>query len=334
MTWTEDPRSAPALRWGILGPGWIANAFVAAMKAGTQQQVVAVGSRDEPRARAFAEKWDVAGVYCSYEELVADPNVDVVYVATPHSHHRDHALQAIAAGKHVLVEKAFTRNANEAREVVDAARQKQVFCMEAMWTRFLPHMVALRKLLADGAVGDIVNLQADQGQFFPFQAAHRLYDPRLAGGALLDLGIYPVSFAHDILGEPSRVHAVGTLTPSNVDGQVSLIFAYDSPAQAELSTTLWARTATRASIAGTAGRIDIDGPFYTPTGFTLERLDGTTFRFEKPLTHGLHFQAAEVARRVSAGELESPLMPLDESVQIMSVLDEVRGQIGVTYPGE
>jgi len=334
MTWTEDPRSAPALRWGILGPGWIANAFVAAVKAGTQQQVVAVGSRDEPRARAFAEKWDVAGVYCSYEELVADPNVDVVYVATPHSHHRDHALQAIAAGKHVLVEKAFTRNANEAREVVDAARQKQVFCMEAMWTRFLPHMVALRKLLADGAVGDIVNLQADHGQFFPFQAAHRLYDPRLAGGALLDLGIYPVSFAHDILGEPSRVHAVGTLTPSNVDGQVSLIFAYDSPAQAELSTTLWARTATRASIAGTAGRIDIDGPFYTPTGFTLERLDGTTFRFEKPLTHGLHFQAAEVARRVSAGELESPLMPLDESVQIMSVLDEVRGQIGVTYPGE
>src|SRR5690625_4763884 len=125
MTWTEDPRSAPALRWGILGPGWIANAFVAAVKAGTQQQVVAVGSRDEPRARAFAEKWDVAGVYCSYEELVADPNVDVVYVATPHSHHRDHALQAIAAGKHVLVEKAFTRNANEAREVVDAARDRK-----------------------------------------------------------------------------------------------------------------------------------------------------------------------------------------------------------------
>lgn len=334
MSWTEDPRQAPTLRWGILGPGGIADSFVAALKAETTQQVVAVGSRNAQRAEAFASKWDIPGVHGSYDELVSDPNVDVIYVATPHSHHREHALQAIAAGKHVLVEKAFTRNAAEAREVVAAAREKGVFCMEAMWTRFLPHMVALRSLISDGAVGDIVNLRADHGQFFPFNPEHRIYNPELAGGALLDLGVYPVSFAHNILGAPAQIHAVGAKTQTDVDGQVSMIFTYDSPAQADLSTTSWSLTETSASISGTEGRIDVAGPFYYPTSFQLTRLDGTVMSFDKPLNHGLHFQAAEVARRISAGELESPLMPLDESVAIMGVLDEIRSQVGVTYPGE
>ncbi len=334
MSWTEDPRLAPALRWGVLGPGWISDRFVAALQAETAQQVVAVGSRSVERARAFASKWEIPTTYNSYDGLVADPDVDVIYVATPHSHHREQALLAIAAGKHVLVEKSFTRNAAEAREIVTAAREKGVFCMEAMWTRFLPHMVALRQLINDGAVGDIISLRADHGQFFPYKPEHRLYNPQLAGGALLDLGIYPVSFAHNILGTPSRVHAVGSQTQTGVDGQVSMIFTYDSPAHADLSTTLWSRTDASASIAGTAGRIDIDDMFYAPTSFTLRRLNGTVMQFQQPLTHGLHFQAAEVARRVSAGEKESPLMGLDESVAIMTVLDEIRAQIGVQYPGE
>ena len=334
MSWTEDPRLAPTLRWGILGPGWIADSFLAALKAETTQDVVAVGSRSPDRAQAFASKWDIPAVYNSYADLVGDPKVDVIYVATPHSHHREHALEAIAAGKHVLVEKSFTRNAAEARDVVAAARAQGVFCMEAMWTRFLPHMVTLRKLIADGAIGDVVNLRADHGQFFPYQPEHRIYNPDLAGGALLDLGIYPVSFANNILGTPAKIYAVGAQTPTNVDGQVSMIFTYDSPAQADLSTTLWSHTETSASIAGTAGRIDIEGMFYAPTSFTLHRLDGTAMSFSKPLTHGLHFQAAEVARRITAGETESPLMPLDESVAIMTVLDEIRAQVGVVYPGE
>lgn len=334
MGWTQDPREAPALRWGILGPGWIADLFVAALKAETTQQVVAVGSRSFDRAQAFATKWDIPSVHSSYDELVSRDDVDVIYVATPHSHHHQHALQAIAASKNVLVEKAFTRNAAEAREVVEAARSADVFCMEAMWTRFLPHMVAARQLIADGAVGDIVNLRADHGQFFPLTPEHRLYNPELAGGALLDLGIYPVSFAHDILGTPKRVHAAGAKTETGVDGQVSMIFTYDSPAQADLSTTLWSRTDTSASIAGTSGRIDIDGLFYAPSSFKLTRLDDTVMTFEKPLAHGLHFQAVEVARRVSAGEKESPLMPLDESVAIMTILDDIRAQVGVKYPGE
>lgn len=334
MGWTSDPRQAPALRWGILGPGWIADSFVAALKAETTQQVVAVGSRDVSRAQAFADKWNIAGVHGSYDELVARDDVDVIYVATPHSHHREHALLAIAAGKHVLVEKSFTRNASEAREVVAAARQRGVFCMEAMWTRFLPHMVSVRKLIADGAVGDIVNLRADHGQFFPFNADHRLYNPELAGGALLDLGIYPVSFAHNILGTPAAIKSVGAKTQTGVDGQISMIFTYEGPAQADLSTTLWSRTETSASIAGTEGRIDIAGMFYAPTKFTLTRIDGTVLTFNKPQAHGLHFQAVEVARRIDAGELESPLMPLDETVAIMGVLDEIRAQVGVEYPGE
>lgn len=334
MGWTSDPRQAPALRWGVLGPGWIADSFVAALKAETTQQVVAVGSRDVARAQTFADKWGIAAAHGSYEELLARDDVDVIYVATPHSHHREHALQAIAAGKHVLVEKSFTRNATEAREVVNAARQRGVFCMEAMWTRFLPHMVSVRKLIADGAVGDIVQLRADHGQFFPFNAEHRLYNPQLAGGALLDLGIYPVSFAHNILGTPTGITAVGAKTQTGVDGQISMIFNYDGPAQADLSTTLWSRTETSASIAGTEGRIDIAGMFYAPTSFTLTRLDGTVLTFDKPQAHGLHFQAVEVARRIGAGELESPLMPLDETVAIMGVLDEIRGHVGVEYPGE
>src|SRR5690625_419441 len=290
MSWTEDPRLAPTLRWGILGPGWIADSFLAALKAETTQDVVAVGSRSPDRAQAFASKWDIPAVYNSYADLVGDPKVDVIYVATPHSHHREHALEAIAAGKHVLVEKSFTRNASEAREVVAAARDKGVFCMEAMWTRFLPHMVALRELIADGAIGDIVNLRADHGQVFPYQPEHRLYNPELEGGAPVGVGIYPGSFGTTSRGTPASIYAVGAKTQTGVDGQVSMIFTYDSPAQADLSTTLWSRTETSASIAGTAGRIDIDGMFYTPTSFTHHRLDGTVMSFAKPLTHGLHFQ--------------------------------------------
>ncbi|KGM09007.1 Gfo/Idh/MocA family protein [Cellulomonas bogoriensis] len=331
----QDPRSAPPLRWGVLGPGWIAGTFAAAVHGWTQGRVVAVGSRDRERAEAFAARFEVPTTHVGYEALVADPQVDAVYVASPHSGHHAHALLAIAAGKHVLVEKSFTRNASEAQEVVDAARAAGVFCMEAMWTRFLPHMVALRQVLARGEVGEVVAVQADHGQGFAHMPdTHRLHARELAGGALLDLGVYPVSFAHDVLGEPQVVTALGSLTRTGVDGQVTMGLGYGDRAQAALHTTLWARTATTAVVAGSEGRIEVATDFYRPTSFTVVRDDGSRWTFDQEVDGGFQYQAAEVARRVAEGRTESPVMPLDGTLAVMRTMDEVRRLVGVAYPGE
>lgn len=329
-----DPLEAPALRWGVLAPGGIAGTFAAAVTAHTRSEVVAVGSRSAERAQAFAREHSVPTAHASYEDLVADPAVEAVYVASPHSEHRDHALLAIAAGKHVLVEKSFTRSAAQAREVFDAAAAAGVFAMEAMWTRFLPHVVALRAMVEEGAVGELVSVIADHGQHFPFDPDHRMYAPELAGGALLDLGVYPVSFAQDLLGAPDEVVAVGQLTSTGVDGQVSLVLRHGSTAQATLHTTLWARTANTASITGTQGRIDVAGTFYAPTSFTLTRHDGTVETQQHLVDGGFQYQVAEVARRVAAGETTSPVLSPQDTLDVMAVLDAAREQVGVVYPGE
>ncbi|WP_241744235.1 Gfo/Idh/MocA family protein [Cellulosimicrobium arenosum] len=329
-----DPRSAPPLRWGILGAGWIAGTFAEAVRRHTRSRVAAVGSRDDAKAERFATAHGIPTTHRGYDALVHDPQLDAVYVATPHSHHREHALLAIRAGKHVLVEKAFTRNGAEAREVLDAARDAGVFVMEAMWTRHLPHVAALRSAIARGEIGDVVHVAADHGQWFPLDPAHRLYAPGLAGGALLDLGVYPVSFAHDLLGAPETVTAVGALAETGVDGQVSIVLGYPGGVQATLSTTLWSRTATTAVVSGTAGRIEVDGDFYSPSSFRVVRNDGTSWSYDGGTVDGFQFQAAEVARRVEAGETQSPRMSWDGTLEVMRTLDEVRRQVGVVYPGE
>lgn len=329
-----DPSSAPAIRWGIIGVGWMADKFANGVNDLTASSVTAVSSRTRERAQEFASGHQVAKAYGSVEELVGDPNVDVVHVASPHSEHREHALAAIAAGKHVLVEKAFTRNEGEAREVIDAARAAGVFVMEAMWTRFLPHMVEIRRIIARGDIGRVVALEADHGQWFPFDATSRLYDPQLAGGALLDLGVYPISFAHDLLGVPETVTAVGQMTETSVDGQVSMVLGYGERAQATLYTTLWSATPCTAVISGTEGRIEIEGHFYAPTAFRVERRDGMAWSVEARVPNGYAYEAAEVARRVTAGETESPAMTPEATLDVMRTMDEVRRQIGLTYPGE
>jgi predicted dehydrogenase len=330
----DDPLSAPPLRWGILGPGGIAAQFAAAVRDHTAGEVVAVGSRDAARAGAFAAAHGVATAHGSYEALVSDPAVEAVYVATPHSEHRDHALLAIGAGRHVLVEKAFTRNEAEAREVLDAAAAAGVFAMEGMWPRFLPHMTELHRVLEAGAIGEPVAFSADHGQWFAYDAAHRLFAPRLAGGALLDLGVYAVSFAHDVLGPPRDVQAVGVLAETGVDGQVSAVLGYEGRTQAVINTTLWAETPTRAAISGTEGRIEVEGRFYNSSPFTVNRRDGETWTFSHPLVKGLQYEAAEVARRVSAGECESPRMSWQGTLEVMRTMDAIRAQVGVVYPGE
>lgn len=334
-----SPADAPAVRWGILGAGGIASAFARAVSQDTASTVVAIGSRDSAKARAFADENlgdDAARVHVhdSYEALVADPEVDVVYVATPHSHHRDHALLAISAGKHVLVEKAFTRSTAEADEVLAAAEVQGVLVMEAMWTRFLPHVAAIHEIIDRGDIGEVVTLVADHGQYFDVPPEHRLVNRDLAGGALLDLGVYPVSFAHDILGVPDSVTAVGQLTESGVDGQASIIFDYEGGQQALLHTTLLSATPTTASISGTLGRIEVDGAFYAPTSFRVVLRDGTVRSYTTPEVQGLAFEAAEVARLVAEGRTESERMPWQGTLDVMASLDEIRRQVGVVYPGE
>ena len=334
MARTEDPRSAPPIRWGLLGAGGIASHFAGTVSAGPRAQVVAVGSRSRDRAERFATAHGIPTTHVGYRDLVEDPQVDAVYVATPHSEHAEHALLAIKAGKHVLVEKPFTRNVAEAEAVFAAARQAGVFAMEAMWTRFLPHVAALHQVIDAGEIGEIVHLRADHGQWFRFDPHHRLFARELAGGALLDLGVYTVAWAHDFLGVPDSVSAVGRLTETDVDGQVSMILSYGERALADLTTTLWSKTPTTSSISGTEGFIRVDGEFYTPTSFTVTRRDGRIWTFDQPMPRGLQHEAAEVALCVEAGLTQSERMPWEATLAVGRVMDEVRRQVGVTYPGE
>jgi predicted dehydrogenase len=327
-----DPMLAPPLRWGVLGPGWIAERFIDAVRTGTRQEVVAVASRERDRARAFADRRSVPHAYGSYEELVTDPDVDVVYVATPHPAHHACALLAIEAGKHVLVEKPLALNEIQASDIAEAAGRRGVFAMEAMWTFFLPKMAALRAVLDGGVVGQPVSVIADHGEHFG--PDHRIMRADLAGGPLLDLGTYPVALAVAVLGPVGELHAVGRMIPAGVQGQISIAMGHERGGQSALHTTVLSNTPTAATIAGTDGTVTVDGPFFTPGPFTVSASDGRELgRYDEPrVGHAaLHFQAAELARCVAAGRLESAIRPLAESVRTMGVLDRIRERIGTTY---
>jgi predicted dehydrogenase len=322
------------VRWGVIGTGGIASTFAADLALSGAGDVVAVGSRSAESARRFAARFGVARAHASYEALVADDGVDCVYVATPHSLHHANARLALEHGKPALVEKAFTMTAAEARDLVALSRARGLFLMEAMWTRCLPHVRALREVVGSGALGELVAVYADHGQWFELDPASRLFDPSLGGGALLDLGVYPVSFASMLLGAPRRVSAVIDDVVPGVDGQVSMAFAYDSGAHAVLTCTSRAVTATRASVVGVDARIEVEGDFYAPSAFTVVPRAGEpeTRHFETS-GRGLHFEAAEVARCLAAGEVESPMMPLDESVEIMATMERVLAA-GRASPGD
>jgi predicted dehydrogenase len=317
----------------VVGTGGIASTFVEDLRLLPDAEVVAVGSRHATSAEDFARRHDVPRHHSSYADLCADDQVDVVYVSTIHPGHHDAAMLAIEAGKAVLVEKPFTMDAGEARSLVEAARRRGVFLMEAMWARFVPHMVRVRELLGTGTLGDLRLVLADHCQWFDEDESHRLYSPGLGGGALLDLGIYPVSFASMVLGSPTAVTAVAHPAFTGVDATTSMLLEYGGGAHAVLTTTLAAVGPNRASIVGTEGRLEIDSVFYAPSTFTLTMRDGSVERFEQLREgHGLRYEAAEVMRCLREGRLESDVLPLDETVSIMETMDEVRRQIGLTYP--
>ncbi len=323
------------IRWGILGTGFIAGLQTKDLNE-NGFTVQAVGSRSLDSSKAFAEQYGVATAHGSYEDLVADPLIDVVYIATPHPFHHANALLALNAGKHVLVEKSFTMNAREAQDIVDLAESKGLVALEAMWTRFLPHMIRIRDIIAAGTIGEVRKVVASHNQSLPQDPAHRLNDPALGGGALLDLGIYPISFAFDILGTPAAIRASASMSATGVDRQTAAIFEYPTGAQGIVDCELDAASANRAMVIGTEGWIDIEHTWYNPVPFTVHAVDGSVVeRYDQPVTsRGMQFQAAELERLVRDGSTAGTVLPPAETVAIMAAMDEIRKQIGLSYSAD
>jgi predicted dehydrogenase len=335
------------VRWGVLATGGIAAAFTAALVDLPDAEVVAVASRTESSAKAFAERFGIERAYGDWDALANDGDIDVVYVATPHSAHRAAAGLCLEAGRNVLVEKAFTLNSREAAELVTLARERGSFLMEAMWMYCNPLVRRLKSLVDDGAIGEVRTVQADfglAGHLLPearngiLPPAHRLRDPAQGGGALLDLGVYPVSFAHLLLGEPADIKASAVLSPEGADLQTAALFSWDSGALAALHCSIVGGTGTSASVTGSLGRIDIPDGFFHPERFVLHRDGRDPEEFVLDPADGprntLRHEASEVMRALRAGETESPLVPLEGTLAVMRTLDAVRERIGVRYPQE
>lgn len=321
-------------KWGILGPGGIAKAFAEDLKLLQGHSIAAVGSRSIGNAQSFSDTYG-GTAYGSYEDLVADSQVDAIYVATPHPAHKDNVILALNAGKPVLCEKPFSVNAIDAQQMVDAATKNNVALMEAMWARFLPHYAKVREIVASGVLGKILTVHADHGQRLADRNIPRLVEPELAGGALLDLGIYPVSFAHMILGNPTSVTSSAVLTDKGVDAQTSMIFNYADGAQAVLNTTMIEQTPCRAVVAGLNGWLEIDRTFYNPASMRVVLNDGTISEYPNTYQgHGLREQAEVFKQLVLSGKKESEILNWKDTVDIMKTLDTVRTQIGLKYPFE
>jgi predicted dehydrogenase len=324
--------TAQKVRWGILAPGGIAEKFAADLALVEDAELAAVGSRSQAKAEAFAERFGFARAHGSYAELAADDEVDVVYVATPHAQHFDAALLCLEAGKAALVEKPITLDLASAARLVAAAHAGNVFLMEAMWMRCNPAIRKIHELVEDGALGWISSIQADFGLHGPFPPDHRLRAPELGGGALLDLGVYPLHLIHLILGAPSEVRSWAHLTPEGVDENTGVLLGYQAGAVAAVTCSINGESRTAASITGTEGRIDLPAGFFAPREFTLTRPGRDPETFEFPFEgSGYQFEAAEVQRCLQAGALESPLMPHSTTLEMMNLLDAIRSEIGVIY---
>jgi predicted dehydrogenase len=323
------------VRWGILGTGKIAENFVVDLPLAPGAELVAVGSRSAAAAEAFGLRHGIPHRHDSYQALAGDPDIDVVYVATPHSLHAANSQLCLKSGKHVLCEKPFTINAREAEDVIRLSRARSLFVMEAMWTRFLPASRHVVDLLQERALGDILLLAADFGMRFTFNPKSRLFDPALGGGALLDLGVYPISLASMVFGPPQHMTSTAIVGQTGVDEQAGIVLEYEGGRLAVLYTSMRATTPDEATILGSAGSLRIHAPMHSPADLTLVRNDGDEQRWSFPLEgNGLHYQAIEVMDCIREGKTESDVMPLDESLSIMRTMDDLRAQWGLRYPME
>lgn len=315
-----------SIKWGVLGTGGIAREFTEDVITHTEMTISAVGSRNLDKANSFRE--GIKG-FGSYEELV-NSDVDAIYVATPHQAHCENTILALNAGKPVLCEKPFAVNANQAQAMANAGKENNLLLMEAMWTRYLPHIQKVRDLLHE--LGEIHNVQADHGQ--SLLHIQRLTDPNYAGGALLDLGIYPISFAYFVFGKPEKVTAKSVIE-NGVDLQTSAIFEYSGGRQAVINTVMNSKTPTTASINGTKARLELATSFYRPTDMRIVYNDGRIVEFKNEYRgHGLREQAIYFEKMLITGKKDSELLPISETVSIMETIDEIRAQIDLKYPIE
>ena len=336
-------------RWGILGTGYIANLFAEGLTAAEDAETMAVGSRAQATANAFGAKWNIPHRHKSYEALVNDPEIDVIYVSTPHPYHYEHTRLCLSAGKSVLVEKPFAMNARQAREMIELARKKGLFLMEAMWTRFLPAMLRVRQWIADGEIGEVELVRANLSFTTDFDPQSRLFAPELGGGALLDVGIYPISFASLILGKPRTINSTACLGKTGTDDRSAYLFGYDGGKAALLSSAVRLTVPVEADIIGTKGYIKIHQSWINPRTVTLAKpaAPGVVSRliyegnlFDQQTVHvptqgnGYNYEAMEVGNCLRSGKHESAVMPLQESLDIMETLDNIRAQWGLVYPNE
>lgn len=328
-------KAIPSLRWGIIGPGWIADHFASALKEQSDQQLVAVCGRREEKVRAFAERWDIAHAFTCADDLLAMTDLDAVYIATPHNHHFPDGLQALRAGKHVLIEKPLALNATEGAALQAAAREEKRLCMEAMWCDFTPKYDVLRQLLADGALGELHTLIADHGEFFT--PDHRIFNPALAGGPMLDLGSYLVSLSMMVGGAPETVIACGQPAPGGVNGQASMLFTHAQGMHSVLHTTLFSNTPGGAILAGRDATLVLEGHFYAPGNFTLSASQGNrTLRWEEPATRysQLAHEAEHFAWCIGQSLSDSPIRSLETSLLTLRSMDEARRQLGIRFNEE
>jgi predicted dehydrogenase len=323
------------IRWGILGTGKIAKAMAHGLRDTPGAELVAVASRTQAGAARFGAEFGVPRCHDSYQALADDPDVDVVYIATPHPMHHENAVMCLNGGKALLVEKAFTVNRREAEQIAALAREKQLFVMEAMWSRFLPAILEAKRLLDSGVIGVPASLSADFGFAAVVGPEHRLFNPDLGGGSLLDLGIYPLSLAAYFLGPVAGVEAVGELAGTSVDMQASFVLRHASGALSSCASSLRAHTPNELTISGSKGFLRLNQRFYCTESLTIGLNDGSRRELSAPrIGNGYAHEALEVNRCLRAGLLESPLMPLAESVALMGWLDTMREQIGVRYAAD
>lgn len=321
-------------RWGILGTGNIAARLAESLGNLAEAELLAVGSRSQAGAERFGKAWDIPRRYSSYQALVTDPDIDAVYVATPHPFHCENTLLALEHGKHVLCEKPFALNASEAARMIAKAREQKLFLMEAMWTRFLPAMVKLRELLAGGVLGEVELVQAEFGFKGNIGPEHRLLNPALGGGSLLDVGIYPISFAFMVLGKPDSTQSDALIGPTGVDEAADVMFEYSGERRAELASAINQALPNAARVYGSEGYVEVTPNFWQSQKLILfanDREEHLSLPFEG---HGDQFQAIELMDCVRQGKQGSDTMPLDESLSIMQTLDEIRAQWGLRYPSE
>lgn len=323
------------IKWGILATGRIAHKFASDFQFVEDADLIAVASRSLDNSKAFAQEFNAPKSYGSYAELAADKEIDVVYIATPHVYHYENTLMCLESGKHVLCEKPVGMNSCQLRYMIDKAREKNLFFMEALWTRFIPSYQKFRELALSGTIGDIRIIQSDFGFVARSAPGNRLINKDLGGGSLLDIGIYPVFLALDIAGEPDQIKASAILNSDGIDETCHISFIYQSKKIiAQLSSTILVNTPVESVILGPKGRIRLNRWWHTPSAIDIEK-DGEVEHIDiKEKGFGYQFEIMEVNKCIKEGKTESDLLPLSQSVQLHRILDTIREQIGLKYDAD